>query len=77
VANFAVKCQVRIWMIYAEKWYTKDFFYDKSYEQVALQLFVSPKTVYRTIRTFLNMVGDMKPCCLGRPTTWEHNFISL
>ena len=42
-------------------------FYEKSYEEIALQLFVCPKTVYRTIRTFLN-TGDVKPCRLGRPT---------
>ena len=39
------------------------------------QLFVSSKTVYRTIRTFLN-TGDVKPCRLGRPsesvTLFEH-----
>ena len=42
-------------------------FYEKSYEEIALQLFVCPKTVYRTIRTILN-TGDVKPCRLGRPT---------
>jgi transposase len=42
-------------------------FYEKSYEEIALQLFVCPKTVYRTIRTFLN-TGDVKPCRPGRPT---------
>ena len=42
-------------------------FFEKSYEKIALQLFVSPKTVYRTITTFLNP-GDVKPCRLGRPT---------
>ena len=42
-------------------------FFEKSYEEIALQLFVSPKTVYPTISTFLNM-GDVKPCRLGRPT---------
>ena len=42
-------------------------FFEKSYEEIALQLFVSPKTVYRTISTFLN-TGDVKPCRLGRPT---------
>ena len=42
-------------------------FFEKSYEKIALQLFVSPKTVYRTISTFLN-TGDVKPCRLGRPT---------
>ena len=35
----------------------------------------APKTVYRTIRTFLN-TGDVKPCRLGRPfgsvTLFEH-----
>ena len=42
-------------------------FYEKSYEEIALQVFVCPKTGYRTIRTFLN-TGDVKPCRLGRPT---------
>ena len=65
MANF-VQCHVRIRTIYAGEWYTKNFF-EKSYEKIALQLFVSPKTVYRTIRTFLN-TGDVKPCRLGRPT---------
>ena len=30
------------------------------------QLFVCPKTVYRTVSTFLT-TGDVKSCCLGRP----------
>ena len=41
-------------------------FYQRSYDEIASQLFVCPKTVYRTIRTFLN-TGDVKPCRLGRP----------
>ena len=50
-------------------------FYQRSYDEIASQLFVSPKAVYRTIRTFLN-TGDVKPCRLGRPsgsaTLFEH-----
>ena len=50
-------------------------FYQRSYDEIASQLFVCPKTVYRTIRTFLN-TGDVKPCRLGRPsgsvTLFEH-----
>ena len=42
-------------------------FFEKSYEKIAMQLFVSQKTVYRTTSTFLN-AGDVKPCRLGRPT---------
>ena len=49
--------------------------YQRSYDEIASQLFVCLKTVYRTIRTFLNM-GDVKPCRLGRPsgsvTLFEH-----
>ena len=45
---------------------TKTFF-KKSYEEIALQLFVSPKHVYWTISTFLN-TRDVKPCRLGRQT---------
>ena len=30
------------------------YFYNRSYEDIASQLFVCPKTVYRTVRTFLN-----------------------
>ena len=41
-------------------------FYQRSYDEIASQLFVCPKTVYLTIRTFLN-TGDVKPCRLGRP----------
>ena len=41
-------------------------FYQKRYKEIASQLFVCPKTVYRTI-TFLNS-GDVKPYRLGRPT---------
>ena len=41
-------------------------FYQRRYKQIASQLFVCPKTVYRTI-TFLNS-GDVKPYRLGRPT---------
>ena len=32
-----------------------------------MQLFVSPRTVLRTVRTFLH-TGDVKPCRIGRPT---------
>ncbi len=39
----------------------------KSYNEIASQLFVSPRTVLKRIRTFLN-TGDVKACCLGRPT---------
>jgi hypothetical protein len=42
-------------------------FDEKSYKQIVLQLFVCPKTVYRTISTFLN-TADVKPYGLGRPT---------
>ena len=41
-------------------------FYQRKYKEIASQLFVCPKTVYRTI-TFLNS-GDVKPYRLGRPT---------
>jgi hypothetical protein len=51
-------------------------FYQRSYEEIASQLFVCPKTVYRKINTFLN-AGDVKPDCLGRPTgkvtLFDHN----
>jgi transposase len=43
------------------------YFYNRSYEDIASQLFVCSKTVYRTVRTFLN-TGDVKPCRLGYPT---------
>ena len=43
------------------------FFYQRSYEEIASQLFVCRKTVYRTINTFLNS-DDVKPYRLGRPT---------
>ena len=50
-------------------------FYQRSYDEITSQLFVCPKAVYRTIRTFLN-TGDVKPCRLGRPsgsvTLFEH-----
>ncbi len=42
-------------------------FYERSYEEIASQLFVCPKTVYRTIRKFLN-TSDVKSSPLGRPT---------
>ena len=49
--------------------------YQRSYDEIASQLFVCLKTVYRTIRTFLN-TGDVKPCHSGRPfgsvTLFEH-----
>ena len=41
-------------------------FYQRRYKEIASQLFVCPKTVYRTIM-FLNS-GDVKPYRLGRPT---------
>ena len=41
-------------------------FFEKSDEEIALQLFVSSKALYRTISTFL-ITGDVKPCRLGRP----------
>ena len=41
-------------------------FYERSYEEIATQLFVCPKTVYRTIRKFLN-TGGVKSMPLGRP----------
>ena len=41
-------------------------FYERSYDEIGSQLFVCPKTVYRTVSTFLT-TGDVKPCCLGRP----------
>ena len=42
-------------------------FYRRMYDEIATQLFVSSKTVYRTCTTFFN-TGDVKPCCFGRPT---------
>ena len=42
-------------------------FYAKSYKEIASQLFVSPRTVLRTVRTFLH-TGDVKTCRIGRPT---------
>ncbi len=42
-------------------------FYERSIEEIAAQLFVCPKTVYRTLSTFWN-TGDVKPCRMGRPT---------
>ena len=33
--------------------------------EIASQLFVSTKTVYRTYQTFIN-TGDVKPCVAGR-----------
>ena len=41
-------------------------FYQRRCKEIASQLFVFPKTVYRTI-TFLNS-GDVKPYRLDRPT---------
>ena len=41
-------------------------FYQRRYKEIASQLFVCPKTVYRTI-TFLNS-DDVKPYRLGRST---------
>jgi hypothetical protein len=42
-------------------------FYQRSYEEIASKLFVCPKIVYRTIKTFLN-TDDAKPYRLDRPT---------
>ena len=42
-------------------------FYERSYAEIASQLFVCPETVRRTISTFLN-TGDVKPCNIGRAT---------
>ena len=42
-------------------------FYDRRDDEIASQLFVSPRTVMRTFQTFLN-TGDVKPCRFGRPT---------
>ena len=42
-------------------------FYQRTYDEIATQLFVSSKTVQRTCITFFN-TGDVKPCCFGRPT---------
>ena len=41
-------------------------FFQRTYAEVSSQLFVSPKTVYHTYKTFVN-TGDVKPCSLGRP----------
>ena len=41
-------------------------FYQRSYEEIASQLFACPKTVHPTI-TFLSS-GDVKSYRLGRPT---------
>ena len=41
-------------------------FYRRTYNEIASQLFISAKTVYRTYQTFIN-TGDVKPCTLGRP----------
>ena len=49
-------------------------FYAKSYKETASQLFVSPRTVLMTVRTFLH-TGDVKTCRIGRPT-WENNIVS-
>ena len=37
------------------------------YNEIASQLFVSPQTVLKGVRTFRN-TGDLKHCRLGRPT---------
>ena len=42
-------------------------FYAKSYKEIASQLFVSPRTVLMTVRTFLH-TGDVKICRIGHPT---------
>ena len=49
-------------------------FYQRRYKEIASQLFVCPKTVYRTI-TFLNS-GDVKPYRLGQWSAyWKREFI--
>ena len=48
-------------------------FYQRRYKEIASQLFVCPKTEYRTI-TFLNS-GDVKPYRLGLLTYWKREFI--
>ena len=40
------------------------------------KLFVCPKTVYHTIRKFLN-TGEVKSMPLAGSVNWERNFISL
>ena len=45
----------------------QQIFYQRIYDEIATRLFVSSKTVYRTCTTFFDM-GDVKPCCFGRPT---------
>ena len=42
-------------------------FYERSYDEIASQLFVLPETVRRTISTFLT-TRDVKPYKIGRPT---------
>ena len=42
-------------------------FYVKIYKEITSQLFVSPRTVLMTVRTFLH-TGDVKTCRIGRPT---------
>ena len=42
-------------------------FYNRHYDEIASQLFVSARTVMRTFRTFIN-TGDVKPCRFGRST---------
>ena len=42
-------------------------FYERSYAEIASQLFVCPETVRRTVSNFLN-TGDVKPCNIGRPS---------
>ena len=39
--------------------------YQRTYKEIASQLFVSTKTVYRTYQRFIN-TGDVKPCVVGR-----------
>ncbi len=39
-------------------------FYQHTCKEIASQLFVSTKTVYRTYQTFIN-TGDVKPSTLG------------
>ena len=41
-------------------------FYSRTCQEIASQLLVSTKTVYRTYQTFIN-AGDVKLCVLGRP----------
>ena len=41
-------------------------FYQRSYKEIASQLFVSPQTVQRVWDIFVT-TGDVSPCRVGRP----------